>query len=110
MRLPAILLAVSLIAGGCSSGTPDADGDGTWVGTITTEGNATTVVNESGSVWDGRARLVEEASIGSETAGEEYLFSYIMSVTSNVYAADGTLEDSWVALGVACCAWTMGVR
>jgi len=53
---------------------PAADsGDTTWVGTITTEGNVTTVVNESGSVWGGTARLVEEASIGLAVGPEEYI-------------------------------------
>jgi len=146
-----------------------ADPAAAWVGDITTEGGVTRVINESGSVWGGHARLVEVASIGSETAGEEYLFSYIMSVTSNddyifvideqanlvrrydhdgvyvdtiggvgqgpgeyedpitvtlapdgrihvfdlrgsrtnIYAADGAFEDSRVAIGAACCAWTM---
>ena len=50
------------------------DANGAWVGTTTTEGNVTTVVNESGSVWGGTATLVEEASIGVEsgvlTAGQ----------------------------------------
>ena len=43
--------------------------DGTWVGTITTEGNVTTVINEAGSVWGGAATLVEEASIGVRGSG-----------------------------------------
>jgi hypothetical protein len=55
-----------------------------WVGTITTEGNVTTVVNESGSVWGGTARLVEEASIGVESGPEEYMFGQI----SALYATD----------------------
>ena len=37
----------------CATQEPATDTDGTWVGTITTEGNVTTVVNESGSVWEG---------------------------------------------------------
>ena len=48
-----ILLAILAHAIACSPETPELDADGTWVGTITTEGNVTTVVNESGSVWGG---------------------------------------------------------
>ena len=42
------ILVLALLAVGC--GTPDSatDTDGTWVGTITTDGNVTTVINESG--------------------------------------------------------------
>jgi len=54
--------------------------DGTWVGTITTEGGVTTVVNESGSVWGGTATLVEEASIGVESGGDVYMFGQISAV------------------------------
>ena len=59
-----ILVTALILAVACSPESPDSSGDGTWVGTITTEGNVTTVVNESGSVWGGTATLVEEASIG----------------------------------------------
>lgn len=67
------LIAIGLFALiGCASGAPDAStADGTWVGTITTEGNVTTVVNESGSVWGGTARLVEELSIGVAAVAPE---------------------------------------
>jgi len=74
----------------CSPGTPD-DTDGTWVGTITTEGNVTTVVNESGSVWGGTARLVEEASIGVEAGADEYMLSSVFSVfgtDEHIYVVD----------------------
>ena len=54
--------------------------DDTWVGTITTEGNVTTVVNESGSVWGGTATLVEEASIGVESGADEYMLDKDISV------------------------------
>ena len=57
--------------------TPDVTDDSTWVGTINTEGNVTTVLNESGSVWGGTATLVEEASIGVETGPEEYMFGIV---------------------------------
>ena len=42
--------------------------------TVTIEGNVTTIVNGSGSLWVGSARLIEEASIGVETGAAEYMF------------------------------------
>ncbi len=56
-----------------------------WVGTITTEGNVTTVVNQSGSVWGGEARLVEEMSIGVDVGEDEYMLGRI----ANLFVADG---------------------
>ena len=58
---------VALAALACGPQESATDAGGSWVGTITTEGNVTTVVNESGSVWGGTARLVEEASIGARS-------------------------------------------
>ncbi len=87
--VPAIVLLAASVA--CSPGSPAADSDGTWVGTITTEGNVTTVVNESGSVWGGTASLVEEASIGVESGPDEYLFGQIGGVWADedrIYVAD----------------------
>ncbi len=58
---------------GCSepeiAGAADA---GAWVGAFTTEGNVTTVVNESGSLWGAPATLVEEASIGVVEGADEF--------------------------------------
>ncbi len=76
-----LLVPTLLIAGACSSADPALD-DGTWVGTITTEGNVTTVVNESGSVWGGTARLVEEVSIGVEAGEEAYMFGRILGLAA----------------------------
>jgi len=51
-----IRLAVAAFVVGLSLTACAPEGDaGTWVGTIATEGNITTVVNESGSVWGGTA-------------------------------------------------------
>ena len=80
----AILVIAFVLTIACSHETPEPDADGTWVGTITTEGNVTTVVNDSGSVWGGTARLVEEASIGVEAGADEYMLGQI----SSVYATD----------------------
>ena len=87
----AMIVVVLLVAATCSTAAPDERADGTWVGTITTEGNVTTVVNESGSVWGGTARLVEEASIGVESGAEEYLFGEIHSIFADetrIYVVD----------------------
>ncbi|MCH7825655.1 MAG: 6-bladed beta-propeller [Acidobacteria bacterium] len=76
VTVPAVALV--LVACGPQDSAPNAAG--TWVGTITTEGNVTTVVNESGSVWGGTATLVEEASVGVESGADEYMFGEIGAV------------------------------
>ena len=73
---------VALVVAACGPQQSPLDADGAWVGTISTEGDVTTVVNEAGSVWGGTARLVEEASIGVESGDEPYLFGQITSVTA----------------------------
>jgi len=78
--LPALILWANVA---CSS-APPADEEETWVGTVTTNGDVTTVVNESGSVWNGTATLVEEVSIGVESGTDEYMFGQI----SSLYATD----------------------
>ncbi len=67
---------VGLAVVACGNQESATDTDGTWVGTITTEGNVTTVVNESGSVWGGTARFglafkpSQSLGIGSEVLGQ----------------------------------------
>jgi hypothetical protein len=82
-----------VIAAAACGGQEDAGiSDGTWVGTITEEGNVTTVVNESGSVWGGTATLVEEASIGVDAGPDEYMFGSISSLFADderIYVVDG---------------------
>ena len=78
-----ILLTILVAAIACSPEAPEPDADGTWVGTITTESNVTTVVNESGSVWEGMAKLVEEASIGIDIGPDEEMFGYLHTITAN---------------------------
>ena len=83
------MVAVSLTA--CARAENVAEGAGSWVGTITTEGNVTTVVNESGSVWGGAAKLVEDLSIGVDSGAEEYMFGIIGAVHATperIYAVD----------------------
>ncbi|MGD8329734.1 MAG: 6-bladed beta-propeller [Acidobacteriota bacterium] len=85
----ATLLLTSTIA--CSSSEGPADATGEWVGTVTAEGNLTTVVNESGSVWGGRATLVEEASIGVEAGADEYMLGEVWGVFATeheIYVVD----------------------
>ena len=75
----AVICAVALLTAACSSTAPEVSSDD-WVGTITTEGNVTTVVNESGSVWGGAAMLVEEISIGVDVGPDEYMFGNVEGV------------------------------
>ncbi len=72
-------LLVCLLPIACADEVVDQE-SGDWQGTITTEGDVTNVVNESGSVWGGTAKLVEEASIGVETGDEPYLFGDVVGV------------------------------
>ena len=92
VRLAVAASVVVLSLAACATQEEAAEGDDTWVGTITTEGNVTTVVNESGSVWGGTARLVEEASIGVESGASEYMFGAISSLFADdqrIYVVDG---------------------
>jgi len=66
-----------LLAPACSTDAPEQADDDAWVGTVTSEGDVTTVINESGSVWGGAGRLVEELSIGVESGDEPYLFGNV---------------------------------
>ena len=87
-----IRLAVAAFVVGLSLTACAPEGDaGTWVGTIATEGNITTVVNESGSVWGGTATLVEETSIGVESGAPEYMLGAIgglYATDDEIYVAD----------------------
>ena len=74
LRPIVVLSAVGIAVAACGPQESPTDATGTWVGTITTEGNVTTVVNESGSVWGGTARLVEELSIGVDVGDDAYMF------------------------------------
>ncbi len=73
---------------------PSAAG-GTWVGTIATEGELTTVVNESGSVWGGVGTLVEEASIGTAEGDDEYMLGLVRAVAASddgIYVLDSSTK------------------
>jgi len=63
-----------------------------WVGTITTEGDVTTVVNQAGSVWGGNATLVETLSIGIELGNHAYMLGRIDGIgvaEDRVFVLDG---------------------
>jgi len=86
-----VLLLVLVAVSGCGGPEEAGRADNTWVGTITTEGNVTTVINESGSVWGGTAMLVEEASIGVDAGAEPYMFGTVTSVwatSEEIYVVD----------------------
>jgi hypothetical protein len=75
----------------CPTGNAGDPGAGEWVGTITSEGGVTKVVNESGSVWPGRGRLIEETAIGVEAGADEYMFGdlFALAVTDeHIYVTD----------------------
>lgn len=65
----------------------DSASESSWVGTVTTEGGVTTVFNESGSVWNGNATVVEEASIGVDAGPDELMFGDVVWL----YEAGGTI-------------------
>jgi hypothetical protein len=76
----------------CGSRDDAAESDGAWVGTSTSEGNVTTVVNEAGSVWGGTATLVEEMSIGGLDGGDASVFSGVRAVAASderIFVLDG---------------------
>ena len=86
-----LAVATSLLIAACTSDGPEPRSDATWVGTITTEGNVTTVVNESGSVWGGTAKLLEEASIGIAAGADEHMFGAVNALyltEDRVYVVD----------------------
>jgi hypothetical protein len=84
--------ALLLAAVSCAPGPAGDSTAGSWVGTITTEGNVTTVVNASGSVWDGTARLAEELSIGVETGADAYMLGEVLGIActdDRIFVLDG---------------------
>ncbi len=86
MMIPAALALMSA----CSTGS----GTGGWVEERTVDGSTTTVRTVSGSVWGGRASLVEEASIGAVDAtatADEYLLGSVSGLAigeNRIYVLD----------------------
>ncbi|MGD8817536.1 MAG: 6-bladed beta-propeller [Acidobacteriota bacterium] len=90
----AVVIA-AVIGAACAPVDDTSGAERTWVGTITTEGGVTTVVNESGSVWGSTATLVEEASIGVESGADEYMLGAVYAVHGSddyIYLIDGQLN------------------
>jgi hypothetical protein len=81
LALAIILLPIALLPIACSYESPEADSTA-WQGTITTEDGVTTVVNESGSVWGGTARLIEEASIGVAEGEAAYMLGGVGGIAA----------------------------
>jgi hypothetical protein len=75
MALFALALVLSCTSASLSScrSEPAGGANGPWRGTIEAEDGVTTVINESGTVWDGGSRLVEVATIGTGDSAE-YIF------------------------------------
>lgn len=95
MKKPASLLlfgaCIFISSSACGPNATTSASGNAWVGTITTEGDVTTVVNESGSVWGGTATLIEELSIGVETGPAEYMFGRVGATASygnRIYVSD----------------------
>ena len=95
MRAVSVMSVVLLLMlPGCATELADETRDESWTGTVTTEGNTTTVVNEAGSVWGGTARLVEEASIGVEVGESAYMLGSVWALwagADEIYVVDGQI-------------------
>lgn len=80
-RSPGTLLgATALLCAACTVGASPENPAAEWVGTISTEDDVTTVINEAGSVWGGTAKLVEEASIGVDVGEDAYMLGYVHGI------------------------------
>lgn len=87
LALLVMLLVMSMLvvaSSGCSSGSTS---EGRWQQETTTYGNRKIVHTFSGSIWGGRAQLMEEASIGAADGPDEYLLGSVMSL----YAANNQI-------------------
>ncbi len=85
--------AILLFTGCASAGGGGVDGE--WVGERYVEGDVTTVVNISGSVWGGKARLVEEASIGTVDGDDAYLLGRVQDIETDgerIYVLDASVN------------------
>jgi hypothetical protein len=71
-------IGLVLLVLGC--GTPDGEAVAGWRGTDEVEDGTRIVRTQSGSVWRGEGRLVEEWTIGSETRGENDLLGEVYGI------------------------------
>lgn len=86
---PACLLLTILPLVACSGSSPPESRE--WRGERSVNGGVTTVRTLSGSVWQGTARLVEEASIGRPEGDEAYLLANVTDLyldSGRIYVLD----------------------
>ena len=76
-RLIAILGAIAFVLAGCSRRIQQGEG---WIGEREIINGVTHVRTIAGSVWNGPARLVEEASIGTADGADEYLLGQVRGI------------------------------
>lgn len=92
LSLVALLLVVAAASLACGKNSQETPPDNAgWTGEVQRNGQVTTVRSTSGA-WDGKARLVEELSIGVEMGPDEYMFGAIRSVYATeeaIYVVDG---------------------
>ncbi len=89
-----LLIAAVLVLSACSSGGSTGDVTARWQSETSTEGGVTIVRTLGGSVWQGEARLVEEASIGSTDGPDEYLLGQISGMAvhgDRIYILDSQI-------------------
>ena len=83
--------ALMMLTVGCSRPGEDGVDGGTWMAVVDTLGNTTTVRTLEGSVWGGRAELVEIASIGSAEGEDPYLLGDVRGIAADserIYVLD----------------------
>lgn len=75
IRLSIIVISIFLLLPSCglSSSRSGPDPSRPWKASITETDQVRTVSTTDGSVWEGEAHLIEEASIGSADSDEEYM-------------------------------------
>jgi len=89
-----LFIAAVMVLSACSSGGPAGDVTARWEAETATDANVTTVRTLQGSVWQGEARLVEEASIGSAEGADEYLLGQISGMAvygDRIYVLDAQI-------------------
>ncbi len=77
-RAASIIVISSVLLTACSSDRTTVGGS--WKAERSTEGSVTVVRTISGSVWEGRAELVEELSIGQNNGDPQYLLGNVQSL------------------------------
>ncbi|NKB88167.1 MAG: 6-bladed beta-propeller [Acidobacteria bacterium] len=89
-RLANWSVLVLLGVAACSGEDGAVVSDSEWLGSVSTEGAVTTVVNESGQVWTAPS-LIEELSIGTIDGDDAYVFADIRALAldaGQIYVLD----------------------